>query len=196
MNDLNLLVVGVGGQGTILAGDVLAEIGMLADMDSKKSDILGLAIRSGSVVSHIRWGKKIQAPMCMKGTVDFILGFEPLESLRVLDYLKKDGTVIVNDYVIPTIGTTTGKEEYPTKETIIETLNTSAKDVYIFDATKIAEEVGSTKIVNVLLIGALSSLIDIDISIWEKAIRKFAPPKFQDLNISAFQKGRSLMEDY
>ena len=88
MNNINFLIVGVGGQGTVLSGDIIAEVGMESGLDSKKSDVLGLAIRSGSVVSHIRWGKKVNAPMSMRGQVDYLVAFEPLESLRMLEYLK------------------------------------------------------------------------------------------------------------
>ncbi len=195
MKDINILVVGVGGQGTILSGDILAEVGMMAGMDSKKSDILGLAIRSGSVVSHIRWGEKIKAPMSMKGTVDYLLAFEPMEALRMLDYMKKENSIIVNQYVIPPVAVTTGEAEYPDLPEIKRMLKEVTGNLIIFNATEMAEKVGSTKAVNILLIGALSSLLDIDVKIWEDAVSKFVPPRFVELNINAFHEGRNLLNN-
>ncbi len=194
MKDINILVVGVGGQGTILSGDILAEVGMLAGMDSKKSDILGLAIRSGSVVSHIRWGEKINAPMSMKGTVDYLLAFEPMEALRMLDYMKKGCSIIVNQYVIPPGAVTTGKATYPSLDEIKKTLGDVSENVTVFNATELAEKTGSTKAVNVLLIGALSALLEIDIKVWEDAVVKFVPPKYKDLNLKAFYEGRNIIK--
>lgn len=190
----NFIVVGVGGQGTVIAGDILAEVGMTAGYDSKKSDVLGLAIRSGSVVSHIRWGEKVHAPVSMKGTVDYLLAFEPLEAMRMAEYLNEDGTAIVNEYRLPPAVVTTGQVKYPAIEEIKKTLDCKAKKVHFIDATQKATELGSVRVVNVLLLGALSSLLDVSASVWEDVIAKYVPDKYRELNLCAFQEGRVLIK--
>lgn len=193
MKDINFLVVGVGGQGTVLAGDIMAEVGMLAGYDSKKSDVLGLAIRGGSVVSHIRWGEKVDAPMSMRGTVDYLLAFEPLEALRQIDFLHPRSTIIYNEYVIPPVTVSSGLTEYPEKKTLRDALEKSAGQVLSFNATNKAVEIGSVKTVNVMLIGALSSVLDVEVEVWKKAVEKFVPGKFLEVNMKAFSTGRELM---
>ena len=193
MKDVNFLIVGVGGQGTVLSGDIIAEVGMEAVLDAKKSDVLGLAIRSGSVVSHVRWGKKVNAPMSMRGEVDYLLAFEPLESLRMLDFLKPDSTVIVNEYRIPPVAVTTGQVEYPSEEEVRGLLEQAAAKVHLLDATQKAQELGNVKAVNILLIGALSSLLEAAPAIWEKVIAKYVPERYLDVNLKAFQAGRELI---
>jgi indolepyruvate ferredoxin oxidoreductase beta subunit len=193
MKNTNFLVVGVGGQGTVLSGDVLAEVGMTAGYDSKKSDVLGLAVRSGSVISHIRWGEKVNAPMSMKGTVDYLLAFEPLEALRMTEYLDPNSTAIVNEYRIPPAAVTTGQVGYPEIETIKKALADAAQTVYYIDATEKAKELGNVKAVNILLLGALSSLFEISPQLWEEVITKYVPDRFLDLNLRAFQAGRELI---
>ena len=193
MNNINFLIVGVGGQGTVLSGDIIAEVGMESGLDSKKSDVLGLAIRSGSVVSHIRWGKKVNAPMSMRGQVDYLVAFEPLESLRMLEYLKPGSTVIANEYKIPPVAVNTGQIQYPTAEEIRTSLDEAAKKVHLFNATQKAQEFGNVKAVNILLLGALSSLLEVSTSIWKDVITKYVPERYLDVNIRAFKAGRELI---
>jgi indolepyruvate ferredoxin oxidoreductase beta subunit len=193
MKNMNFLVVGVGGQGTVLSGDILAEVGMTAGYDSKKSDVLGLAVRSGSVISHIRWGEKVNAPMSMKGTVDFLLAFEPLEALRMTEYLHPKSTAIVNEYRIPPAAVTTGQVKYPEIGKIKQTLAERAQTVYYINATEKAKELGNVKAVNILLLGALSSLFKISTAVWEGVITKCVPDRFRELNLRAFQVGRGLI---
>jgi indolepyruvate ferredoxin oxidoreductase beta subunit len=191
--EANFLIVGVGGQGTILSGDILAEVGMRGGYDAKKSDILGLAIRSGSVVSHIRWGKEVHSPMSMLGQVDYLLAFEPLESLRMVEYLKADSTVIVNDYRIPPVAVTTGKAEYPSDEQIDQVLKAASGRYYSINVTEKATQLGNVKVVNIMLLGALSGLLQLSPEIWEQTIEKYVPPKLIDVNRRAFQAGRELI---
>jgi indolepyruvate ferredoxin oxidoreductase beta subunit len=195
MKDINFLVVGVGGQGTILAGDILTETGMLAGYDVKKSDVLGLAIRGGSVVSHVRWGEKVDAPMSIPGNVDYLLAFEPLEALRQIDFLHPESTVITNDYAIPPVSVSSGQTEYPEPDHIQEVLASHSRKLYHFDATTEAVSLGSVKTVNVLLLGALSALLDIPEKVWEEGIKKFAPQRFMQLNIDAFYTGRKRIHE-
>jgi indolepyruvate ferredoxin oxidoreductase beta subunit len=191
--DANFLVVGVGGQGTILAGDILAEVGMNGGFDAKKSDILGLAIRSGSVVSHIRWGREVHSPMSMLGQVDYLLAFEPLESLRMVEYLKADSTVIVNDYPIPPVSVTTGEMSYPSREQIDGLLKAASERYYSINFTEKAAQLGNVKVVNIMLLGALSGLLEIPAAVWEQTIEKYVPSKLLDVNRRAFQAGRELI---
>jgi len=193
MKNTNFLVVGVGGQGTVLSGDVLAEVGMTAGYDSKKSDVLGLAVRSGSVISHIRWGEKVNAPMSMKGTVDYLLAFEPLEAIRMAGYLHPDSTAIVNEYRIPPAAVTTGQIQYPQVEKIKQILAGTTQTVYYINATEKAKELGNVKAVNILLLGALSSLFEISPRVWEGVITKYVPDSFRELNLRAFEAGRELI---
>lgn len=193
MKDINFLIVGVGGQGTVLAGDIMAEVGMLAGYDSKKSDVLGLAIRGGSVVSHIRWSEKVDAPMAMRGRVDYLLAFEPLEALRQIEFIHSGSIVIYNEYVIPPVTVSSGLTEYPEKRILRDALEKSADQVLSFNATNKAVEVGSVKTVNVMLIGALSSVLDVEVKVWKKAVEKFVPGKFLEANMRAFSTGRELM---
>jgi len=194
MKDKNFLIAGVGGQGTILASDIMAEAGMLAGYDVKKTDVLGLAIRGGSVVSHIRWGEKVDAPMSMRGEVDYLLAFEPIEALRQIEFLNKESTIIFNEYKISPVIVSSGLAMYPADSVIEKALKDSAKDIYSINATGKAVEIGSVKAVNVMMLGALSSFLDINIEIWKKAIKKFVPEKLREVNLKAFHNGREMVK--
>jgi indolepyruvate ferredoxin oxidoreductase beta subunit len=193
MKSLNFLIAGVGGQGTVLSGDILAHVGLEAGYDVKKSDVLGLAIRSGSVVSHVRWGERIHSPMSMPGQVDYLLAYEPLESLRLADFLRPEGTILLNEYKIPPVAVATGGARYPTDEEIRRTLAAAARSVYTFNATSKAQELGSVKVVNVLMIGALSSLLEVELRLWEEVIAIYVPEKAKEMNLKAFRTGRTLL---
>jgi indolepyruvate ferredoxin oxidoreductase beta subunit len=193
MMDINFLIAGVGGQGTVLSGDILAQVGLEAGRDVKKSDVLGLAIRSGSVISHIRWGDKVNAPVSMPGQVDYLLAYEPLEALRMAEFLKPEGTILLNEYKIPPVAVATGGAPYPTDEEIGRTLAAAARNVYTFNATAKAQELGSVKVVNVLMLGALSVLLEIELGIWEGAIGLCVPDKSRAVNLKAFHAGRKLV---
>jgi indolepyruvate ferredoxin oxidoreductase beta subunit len=194
MKNINFLVAGVGGQGTILASDIMAEVGMLVGYDVKKTDVLGLAIRGGSVISHIRWGEKVDAPMSMRGKVDYLLAFEPIEALRQITFLNKESTIVFNEYKIPPVTVSNGLSIYPSDDVIEKTLKDSAKKICSINATNKAVEVGSVKAMNVMMLGALSLFLDINTEIWEKAIKKFVPERFKELNLKVFHVGREIME--
>lgn len=194
MKDINFLIAGVGGQGTILASDIMAEAGMLAGYDVKKTDVLGLAIRGGSVISHIRWGEKVDAPMSMRGEVDYLLAFEPIEALRQIEFLNKESTIIFNEYKISPVIVSSGLATYPADGIIEKALKDSAKNIYSINATSKAVEIGSVKAVNVMMQGALSPFLDINIEIWEKAIKKYVPEKLIEVNLKAFHTGREMVK--
>ena len=194
MKDINFLIAGVGGQGTILVSDIMAEAGMLAGYDVKKTDVLGLAIRGGSVISHIRWGEKVDAPMSMRGKVDYLLAFEPIEALRQIEFLNRGSIIVFNEYKISPVTVSSGLATYPSDNVIEKALKDSAKNIYSINATNKAVEIGSVKTMNVILLGALTPFLDTNMEIWKKAIKKFVPEKFKEINLKAFHTGREMMK--
>lgn len=187
MSDVkNILLVGVGGQGTILASKILSTGLVDAGYDVKMSEVHGMAQRGGSVTTQVRYGKEVFSPIIGKGQADILISFEAMEGLRWLDYLKLDGKVVVNNYKIPSTPILMGKRDYP--EGVIATIKGKA-DTTVIDAAKIAEELGNAKTMNIVLLGALvkaMGLTDID---WETEIKKCVKEKFIDINIKAFNSG-------
>jgi len=195
VENINFMIVGVGGQGTILASDILAEVGMSAGFDSKKSDIMGLAVRGGSVSSHVRWGKKVGAPMNMTGCVDYLVASEPMEAVRAVEYLKKESIVICNEYRLQPMLVSTGQAEYPSEKEISDCLESASSRIIKYDATIKAQEVGTVKAMNIVLMGTLSKLLDdvVGTEVWEAAIKKYVPAKAFEKNIKAFYVGREML---
>lgn len=194
MKDVNMLMVGVGGQGVILASDGLAEIGMRAGYDVKKTDSLGMAQRGGSVVSHVRWGAKVFSPMTKKGEVDFLVSFEQLESARWAPYLKRDGVALVADVLIVPVSALGGKIPYPAWEQVAGYLAQVTDRAYQIPARRIGEEVRNPRALNMVMMGALSTFLDIpSAALWMEEIHRRVPPKFLDSSLAAFQKGAEAM---
>lgn len=184
----NILLSGVGGQGTITAAKMLTFGLMEAGYDVKMSEIHGMSQRGGDVVSQVRYSKeKVFSPVIEKGTADIVVSFEEMEALRTLDYLKPDGAVVVNTERIPSMTVLTGAEEYA--EDVIDEIKKAASRVHTMDATKMAGELGNVKAANVILLGALVKLMGLDDIDWEDIIRKNVKEKFIDLNLKAFQVG-------
>lgn len=194
MNDVNVLMVGVGGQGVILASDAMAEIGMNAGYDVKKTDSLGMAQRGGSVVSNVRWGKEVFSPMVRKGEVDFLVSFEEVEAARWAAYLRPGGVAIVADVVVIPISAMSGAVPYPSWDEIKATLAYYTHQVYLMPATRIGEEVNNPKALNIVLMGALSTFLDVDDETWLADIRHKVPTKFLESSLQAFHKGVSEMK--
>ena len=185
----NVLLVGVGGQGTILVSKILSAGLVNAGYDVKMSEVHGMAQRGGSVTTQVRFGKQVFSPIIDKGQADVLVSFETMEALRWLSCLKAEGTVIVNDYCIPSATTLIGKQKYPEKvpETLREKANTT-----LIDANAIAARLGNPKAMNIVLFGAMikaMQLFDID---WEKEIARFVKPAFLDLNLNAFRAGMAM----
>lgn len=189
MKDINVLMVGVGGQGVILASDAMAEIGMNAGYDVKKTDSLGMAQRGGSVVSHVRWGEKVFSPMTKKGEVDFLVSFEEVEAVRWAGYLRPGGIAIVADVVVVPISAMSGAFPYPEWDEIKVALSQYVDKVYFIPATRIGREVGNPKALNIMMMGAFSNFLDLETDAWLADIRRKVPPKFLDSSIEAFHKG-------
>ena len=185
----NIMIVGVGGQGTLLASRILGNLLVEKGYDVKVSEVHGMSQRGGSVVTYVKYGDRVYSPIIDKGEADIILAFERLEALRALPYLKKGGKIIVNDRATMPMPVITGAAEYP--EGILETLSAVA-DIKSLDALAIAEEAGSVKAVNVVLIGVLAASTDIPKEEWLDVLRATVPPKFLDVNLKAFEKGYAL----
>ena len=186
METKNILLVGVGGQGTILASKILS-MGLLeAGYDVKMSEIHGMSQRGGNVSTQIRFGEKVYSPIIGKGEADIIVAFETMEALRWIEYLKPGGKMVINDHQIPSVPIQMGVAQYP--EGILEEL-ASKTDVSVFKASQIAEDLGNAKATNIVLLGALVKALDMPHIDWEQAICDNVKKGYEDLNIQAFQAG-------
>lgn len=186
----SILLVGVGGQGTILASKLLTTGLMEAGYDVKMSEIHGMSQRGGSVSSQVRYGDKVQSAVIELGGADILVSFEKMEAMRWLEYLKTDGKVIVNNFEIGPAAVLSGKVEYP--EGIIEEIS-SKVETMVVDATKHAREMGNPKVMNVILLGAIVKSMGLEGLEWERIIRENVKEKFIDINIKAFMHGMSLV---
>ncbi|MDD2215946.1 MAG: indolepyruvate oxidoreductase subunit beta [Eubacteriales bacterium] len=184
----NILLVGVGGQGTILASKILSAGLIEAGYDVKMSEIHGMSQRGGNVSTQIRFGEKVYSPIIGKGEADLIVAFEKMEALRWIEYLKEGGKVVINDVEIPSVPIQLGKVEYP--QGILEELSNKAT-TYIFKATEIAEKLGNPKTMNIVLLGALVKAIELPDIDWKKIIRDHVKPGYAQINEMAFQTGQS-----
>lgn len=187
MKTTSIMIVGVGGQGTLLASKLLGNVLIGQGYDVKLSEVHGMSQRGGSVVTYVRYGEKVYSPIIDLGEADCILSFELLESARWIGYLKKGGKLITNTHQTPPMPVITGAAEYPAD--IAQKLSSIA-DVTALDALSLAEQAGSAKAVNVVLIGVLSCLMPFDESVWLKAIEETVPSKFTEMNKRAFLLGR------
>lgn len=183
----NILIVGVGGQGTILASRILAYLAQEEGHDVKVSEIHGMAQRGGSVTTQVRMGKKVYSPLISEGKADIILAFERLEALRSMHYLKQGGTMIVNDQAIEPVPVIMGLQEYPAN--IIEKIKAKIPDTIALDALNIARKCGNDKASNVVLMGVLARKMGYDWDKCMKAIEAKVPAKFLELNKKAFAEG-------
>ncbi len=187
-----VIVAGVGGQGILLASNLLSEAAMEAGYDVKKSEIHGMSQRGGDVISTVRFGEKVYSPIVGLGAADVILAFEKLEAMRNLPYLRKDGTVIVNDYRIDPLPVASGYMEYP--EGIIEFLRERVKTIAL-DARQLAEKAGNIRTMNVVMLGVLSKSLDIPEETWLRVIERRVPKKAVEANKVAFRLGREVAEN-
>ncbi len=187
-NTKNIMIVGVGGQGSLLASKLLGKLLSNEGYDVKVSEVHGMSQRGGSVVTYVRYGDKVYSPIIDKGEADFIVSFEKLEALRYASYLKKGGKIIVNTQQIDPMPVITGAAEYPAD--CLEHLCELGIDVDAIDALTPALKAGSAKATNIVLMGRLSKCLDIDKDKWISALRESVAPKFIEMNINAFELGR------
>ena len=186
----NILIVGVGGQGIILASDVLGRVAARAGYDVKKNEIHGMAQRGGSVSSHVRFGKSVSSPIIKLGEADVLVSFEQLETVRYFPFLAVSGKVIVNDHKILPPAVFTGKQDYP--EDILEKIKEKVPDAMIVDGMELATRLGNPRVLNVVFLGALSTHLDIPAQTYEEVLTESLKPKLVDINLKAFHEGRAL----
>jgi indolepyruvate ferredoxin oxidoreductase beta subunit len=184
----SILLAGVGGQGILRASDIMCMAMMEAGFDVKKSEVHGMAQRGGCVTSHVRYGSKVYSPLAKLGSIDILIAFEKMESLRYLNYLTKNGIIILNSEEIYPPAINLGDASYP--EDAVSLLKTNYSHVKEIDATELAKKAGNVKAANVVLLGAVSSIMNIQQSAWESVIKKAFPEKLIKVNLAAFQMGR------
>lgn len=187
MKTKSIMIVGVGGQGTLLASRLLGAALISVGYDVKVSEVHGMSQRGGSVVTYVKYGDKVDSPIVQKGQADLILAFEQLEAARWLPFLKTDGTIIANTQQIDPMPVVTGVATYP--DGVLDAIRKTGVKLRDVDALSLAVEAGSAKAVNVVLIGVMAAHMDIDRAVWEQAIRDTVPAKFLEMNLKAFDLG-------
>ena len=187
MKTKSIMIVGVGGQGTLLASRLLGAALISVGYDVKVSEVHGMSQRGGSVVTYVKYGDKVDSPIVQKGQADLILAFEQLEAARWLPFLKTDGTIIANTQQIDPMPVVTGVATDP--DGVLDAIRRTGVKLRDVDALSLAVEAGSSKAVNVVLIGVMAAHMDIDRAVWEQAIRETVPAKFLEMNLKAFDLG-------
>ena len=188
METKNVMIVGVGGQGSLLASKLLGRLLLTKGYDIKVSEVHGMSQRGGSVVTYVRYGDKVYSPIIDKGEADYIVSFELLEAARWTEFLKPGGKIITNTQQINPMPVITGAAEYPSE--LVAKMEDAGIDIDAFDALKLAEEAGSSKAVNIVLMGRLSNYFDASVEEWMQAIEQSVPEKFLEMNKCAFLLGR------
>ena len=190
MDKLDIMIVGVGGQGSLLASKVIGSVALDNSYDVKMSEVHGMAQRGGSVVTCVKLGPKVHSPVVARGEADIILAFEQLEGYRWLEYLKPEGRMIVNSQQIEPIPVIIGQADYP--RNIIEKLEDTLKKVEVLDALKMALEAGSKKAVNIVMLGKMAAKLSFEREDWLEAVEEHVPDRFVDVNVRAFNSGYEL----
>ena len=190
METKNIMIVGVGGQGSLLASKLLGHLLMSQGYDVKVSEVHGMSQRGGSVVTYVRYGEKVYSPVIDKGEADYIVSFELLEAARWLPFLKKDGQIVTNTQQIDPMPVITGVAEYP--EDLVNKLKATGAKVDALDCLSLAEEAGSAKAVNIVLLGRLSHYFDLPDEAWMRSLEANVPSKFLEMNKKAFELGKNM----
>jgi indolepyruvate ferredoxin oxidoreductase, beta subunit len=191
---MNLLVTGVGGQGVVLASDIIGETAVAAGFDVKKTDTLGMAQRGGSVVSHIRLAQKVWSPLIKEGEADLLLAFEKLEAARWSHFIRPGAVAIINTYEQPPLSVSLGQEKYPTDNDIAAALKRRTDKIYFIDGNKLVKELGNVRTLNVLMLGCFSVFAPMEIAVWQESISRHLPENIRDINLKAFELGRKEIE--
>ena len=189
----NCLLCGVGGQGVVLASKLIAYAAMEKGLNVRTSETIGMSQRGGSVVTHVRMGETVYSPMIPKGSADVIMAFEPAEAVRNLSYLKEDGVMVVDKKAVKPVTATLSQSNYDGQEEIIF-LRKKVKNLYVINGDAICEEAGSSKVLNVVLLGVAlgSGVLDIQLDEMKEEIRKHVKPQFVDMNIKALELGANV----
>jgi indolepyruvate ferredoxin oxidoreductase beta subunit len=195
LKKMDILITGVGGQGVVLASDIIGETAIAAGYDVKKTDTLGMAQRGGSVVSHLRLAEKVWSPLIKEGEADLLLSFEKLEAARWSHYIKPGAIVIVNTYEQPPLSVSLGQIKYPTDNDIKEALRRRTDKIYFIDANKRAQEIGNVRTLNIFMLGCFSVFAPLDVQVWKDSIIRRMPENLRDINLKAFDMGRKEIED-
>ena len=190
---VNFLFVGVGGQGILTASDIAAEVGLEGGYDAKKSEVHGFSQRGGVVESHVRWGEDVAAPLAEKGSVDFLIATEILEAARWIEWLRPGGAVFVNLQHIAPMTVTVGDAVYPADEDILSAVRARSDDVTMVEGLATAERLGNSGLANTVLLGALSTRLDVSPETWLTVVERRVPPKYVELNRKAFREGREML---
>jgi len=183
-----ILLAGVGGQGILRASDILCRAFMAAGLDVKKSEVHGMAQRGGCVTSHVRYGDHVHSPLAKKNDIDILVSFERMDTLRYLDYVNESGTIIINTEDIYPPAVNLGETLYPTN--IIETVHLFFKKIVSVDAVTLALRAGNRHTVNTVILGALSTCLDLSLGLWEKTLNESFPKQLTGVNRKAFRLGR------
>lgn len=193
MHKLNIMIIGVGGQGTLLASRVIGNVALKRNYDVKMSEVHGMAQRGGSVVTNVKIAEKVHSPIIEKKEADIILAFEKLEALRWIEYIKPGGIAILNDQEITPIPVIIGKAKYP--EEILAKIQKNYDNIITIDALSIAKKCGTIKAVNTVLIGLMASTLDIPKEEWLESVKENVPEKFINVNLKAFEEGYNYKRD-
>jgi indolepyruvate ferredoxin oxidoreductase beta subunit len=188
----DVVLAGVGGQGNVLSARILAETAMRAGYRVKTSEVHGMAQRGGSVICMVRWGEKVYSPLIPRGRADFLLAFELLEGLRFLEYLRPEGTAVVNDYRLDPLPVLRGDATYP--DEALDLIREAAGKCLVLRARDLAVEAGSARAVGAVMLGALSTFLEFPVRAWEHSLRERVPPKALEVNLRAFDLGRRVAE--
>ncbi|MFZ1683524.1 MAG: indolepyruvate oxidoreductase subunit beta [Candidatus Zixiibacteriota bacterium] len=191
-NAFDILIIGVGGQGVLLASEILSDAAMRAGLDVKKSEIHGMSQRGGVVSSHVRIAPKVYSPTIQEGQADILMSFEQAEGLRAINWLSPEGTAIISrTTLIPAIVTSSKKFHYP--DDAIAEMRKKVKSVIAVDADKIAAELGEPRLVNTILLGVVSNSLPFDHQLWIDTIKGRVKPKLVEINLKAFERGRNIV---
>ena len=190
MKKLDLLIIGVGGQGVVLASDIISEVALAAGYDIKKTDTLGMAQRGGSVISHVRIAPKAWSPLIKEGEVDILLAFEKLEAARWAYFLKPGGIAITNNQALPPLSVSLGNERYPSDEAVTDILRRRTDRIYLVDGIKRARELGNIRTLNIFMLGCISLFVPLEVHFWKDGISQRMPDNIRQINLTAFEQGR------
>ena len=192
METKNIIIVGVGGQGSLLASKILGHLLLSEGFDVKVSEVHGMSQRGGSVITYVRFGEKVYSPVVDKGQADFIVSFEILETARWLGYLKAGGQIVTNTQQIDPMPVITGAAQYP--ENLVEKIRAAGIKIDAMDCLTLARQAGSQKAVNIVLLGRLSHYFDISQEAWQNSLKANVPPKFLEINQRAFELGKNFAD--
>ncbi|MFA5308315.1 MAG: indolepyruvate oxidoreductase subunit beta [Dehalococcoidales bacterium] len=191
---MDLLITGVGGQGVVLASDIIGETALAAGFDVKKTDTLGMAQRGGSVVSHVRLAEKVNSPLIKEGTADLLLAFEKLEAARWSHYLAPGAIVIINDYEQPPLSVGLGQVKYPSNDDIAAALKRRTDKIYFIDGNRKVKALGNVRTLNIFMLGCFSVFAPLDIAVWQESISRRMADNIREINLKAFAAGRKEIE--